>query len=252
MLPGIDVSHWVGKVDWQAVCAAGYRFAFTKATERNNYLDDTLYDNIRGAQSVGIPVGAYHFYRLDTPAHAQAEYFLRAVESLKPSLPPVLDFEEVVQGNQPAVQAALKTWLDEVEQATARKPIIYTGLYVWEGSVGNPTWATDYPLWIAQYTSSPAPLIPDCWNTWHFWQYTDKGKVPGCPGKVDLNFSSLSEKELYLLSGMPLPEKNLDQTCPSAKPVKTPLLAEDLEERIYSLEQEVADLSSILRSNNIL
>ncbi|HUP43117.1 MAG TPA: GH25 family lysozyme, partial [Thermoanaerobaculia bacterium] len=30
---GIDVSHYSGAVDWQAVRAAGYAFAYVKATE---------------------------------------------------------------------------------------------------------------------------------------------------------------------------------------------------------------------------
>src|SRR5512142_1890331 len=131
MLPGIDVSHWEGKINWQAVKAAGYRFAFTKATEGVSYLDDTLYYNISGAQAVGIPIGAFHFFRAAVPAQKQVDFFLKSISTVKLDLPPVLDFEENPAMSKPNVAAALKTWLDAVEQATARKPLIYPGLYDW-------------------------------------------------------------------------------------------------------------------------
>ena len=33
MIPGIDVSHWQGDIDWLKVAQCGVKFAFIKATE---------------------------------------------------------------------------------------------------------------------------------------------------------------------------------------------------------------------------
>lgn len=248
MLRGVDVSYWEGKVNWQSVCAAGYRFAFSKATESITYFDATFTENINGAHAAAMPIGAYHFYRLAAPAKAQADFFISKIKSVKLDLPPVLDFEETPQISPSATAAALKTWLDIVEAATGRKPIIYTGLYFWENGVGCPSWANDYPLWIAQYSTAPQPHIPSCWNKWMFWQYTDKGIVPGCQGNVDLNLTSLSEEDLLTLAGMPLPIQQ--------EPIVTPLPSGDtpgtLAERITQLEVEVNELLQQLKAHNIL
>ena len=88
MLPGLDVSHWEGTIDWKTVSAAGYKFAYTKATESTTYVDDTLKPNVEGANAAGIPIGAYHFYRLAADPKAQADFFLAKIKDLKLDLPP--------------------------------------------------------------------------------------------------------------------------------------------------------------------
>jgi lysozyme len=57
-----------------------------------------------------------------------------------------------------------------------------------------------YPLWIANYTTKPQPLVPaNNWggNGWMFWQYTENGSVAGVKGDVDRNrFQGSFEKLL--------------------------------------------------------
>ncbi len=248
MLSGLDVSHWEGKVNWAQVCQAGYRFAFTKATEGISYVDDTFLANISGAQAAGIPIGAYHFFHLTLPAKAQAEFYLSKIQKVKLELPPVLDFEENTALSKPQAAAAIKTWLDMVEAATRRKPIIYTGLYYWEGSLGSPDWANNYPLWIAQYTPGPQPTVPHSWTRWTFWQYTDKGSVPGIQGGVDLNYTSLDEAGLQALchpgeKEQGEPEKHAEGQ--TAEPGS-------LEERIARLEQQLQDLAELFKQKKVL
>src|SRR3954468_69457 len=60
---GIDVSHWQGQIGWLQVGAAGYDFAFAKATEGTTYTDPTYGTNRAGAGAAGIKFGAYHFAR---------------------------------------------------------------------------------------------------------------------------------------------------------------------------------------------
>jgi lysozyme len=81
-----------------------------------------------------------------------------------------------------------KLFLDTVEAQTGRKPVIYTSPYFWNTyMVPNPAWASDYDLWVAHWTSNPQPLLPNGWSTWTFWQYTDRGIIPGIPSAVDLD-----------------------------------------------------------------
>lgn len=247
MLTGIDVSYWQGNIDWQSVCQAGYRFAFAKVTEGITYLDSTFYPNVAGAHAAGMPIGAYHFFHLSLPAKAQAEFFLSKISPVKLDLPPVLDFEDNTHIGQFQAAAAVKTWLDIVEAATGRKPIIYTGFYYWRDSISDPAWANDYPLWIAQYNTDQ-PSIPSCWSKWAFWQYSEKGMVPGIyDSSVDLDYTTLSETELEALIQGTVDDNNEDDI--SERKTDHPT---DLEERIASLEKEIQELSDLLHDKNYL
>ena len=99
---GIDVSHWQGQIGWLQVGAAGYDFAFAKATEGTTYIDPTYGTNRAGATAAGLRFGAYHFARpaarSDAAAIAsgiaQADYFIAAAQPRRGDLLPVLDLEK--------------------------------------------------------------------------------------------------------------------------------------------------------------
>lgn len=241
MIEGIDVSHWEGQVDWSAVCGAGYRFAYTKATEGNYYFDDTYIANVSGAKANGIFIGAFHFYKLNIPAKAQADYFLSKTSTSQLDLPPVLDFEDPGTINKTQVAAGVKEWLDIVAAATKRTPIIYTSAYYWNTFAGMPTWAASYPLWVANYTSAAQPMLPKGWNDWLMWQYTDKGKVAGCMGGVDLNRTRLDEAGLLKLAG-----KTTTTIGGLVENAAIPL-----EERVHALERELEDIVKALQAKGI-
>src|SRR5262245_44371059 len=80
-LPGIDVSHWQGTINWNSVSSAGIRFAFTKATEGTGYLDPQLSRNLSEMRRLGIVRGAYHFGHPNVSATAQAQHFVSTVKS---------------------------------------------------------------------------------------------------------------------------------------------------------------------------
>jgi hypothetical protein len=69
---GTDVSKYQGSIDWPAVRASGISFAFIKATEGGDRLDDRFAENWHAAKAAGIPRGAYHFFYFCRPAHEQA------------------------------------------------------------------------------------------------------------------------------------------------------------------------------------
>src|SRR5919198_1392149 len=47
---GIDLSKWQGTVDWASVRAAGTQFAFIKATEGGDHVDERFLENWWGAK----------------------------------------------------------------------------------------------------------------------------------------------------------------------------------------------------------
>jgi lysozyme len=181
---GIDVSHWQGAIDWAAVRGSGVDFAFIKATEGATYTDPQFARNWAAAGEAGVMRGAYHYFRPGTDPVKQAENFLRVARIGPNDLPAVLDVEtsEGLAGD--ALLRAVRTWLETVERATGKRPIVYTYPDFWNRyAAGSPG---PYPLWIASY-GRDQPLVPIGWNDWTFWQYTSTGRVPGIAGDVDQN-----------------------------------------------------------------
>jgi len=211
-VPGIDVSYWDAGIDWPKVRATGQRFMFAKATEGDFYADPTFDDNWLGAKSAGLLRGAYHFFRCNVDPKKQAKKFIDYVRTMKDDgeLPPVLDLETHDGQSKDKIVSRAKTWLDEVEKAFGKKPIIYSGQYFLQdyfsqAGGGPPSWAKDYPLWLAQYPNTyvdgQKPYLPRGWYNWTFWQYSEKGRVNGINASVDLNIFNGTLEELYKFAG---------------------------------------------------
>ncbi|HEX8686248.1 MAG TPA: GH25 family lysozyme [Pyrinomonadaceae bacterium] len=184
-LLGIDVSHFQGHVDWNAVKAAGCAFAFAKATEGTGVTDPYFHANWAGMKAAGLLRGAYHFYRAGEPAAGQAAHFLSTVGFEAGDLPPVLDIEldDGVTG-QPLV-GGVQTWLDAVEPAAGATPVVYTNTPFWDAHFDDQF--SQYPLWIAHYGPEPSPL-PAGWTTWTFWQFSQSLRVGGVGGPADHDY----------------------------------------------------------------
>lgn len=236
MITGLDVSYWQGSINWQSVCQAGYRFAFARASQGATYTDPTFAANVTGAKANGIFIGAFHYFQLAQPAQAQAQFFLSKIKDLKLDLPPALDYEDPTTMSKTAAAAALKTWLDIVEAGTGRKPIVYTNANFWDTYIGNPAWAKDYPLWVANWTAGAEPYKPKSWSSWLFWQHSNQGTIPGINAHVDLDRFALSEDELLKLAGK--------QIIP--EPPKT------LEERVAALETTLTTIKDALKAKGVL
>jgi GH25 family lysozyme M1 (1,4-beta-N-acetylmuramidase)/Flp pilus assembly protein TadD len=210
---GIDVSYWDAGIDWPSVKDFGIEFVFMKATEGITYKDPTLAERWESTKSVGIPRSAYHFFRANVDPIKQAEYFIQAVEAMDgdAELPPVLDMETNDGKSKEEFLAGIKIWLDMVEQAMGKKPIIYAGYFAFQDLFSDqngspPVWASEYHLWLAQYpttyTEGGEPSLPRDWSDWTFWQYSDRGSVPGINAAVDMNVfnGSVSDLQQFLAS----------------------------------------------------
>jgi lysozyme len=90
---GIDVSKWQGEIDWAEVKRAGTAFAFIKATEGGDHLDERFAQNWAAAKAHGIARSAYHFVFWCRPAEEQLAWFRQNVPADADALPPVLDVE---------------------------------------------------------------------------------------------------------------------------------------------------------------
>lgn len=204
---GIDVAHYDGQVNWNDVLNVGGRsFGFAKATEGAHTLDALFADNWLGMGQVGITRGAYHLFRSNVDAAAQADHFLNTVARKSTDMPPTIDIETVDNVDNAARIEGVKTWLDAIETELGQKPIIYTFPAFWSDSMDNTAEFKEYPLWIARFTTATTPgVLPGGWSDWTFWQHAagDAGAphvyVPGVQGVVDADRFNGTHEDLVAL-----------------------------------------------------
>ena len=198
-LPGIDVSHYQGAIDWSSVARSGIKFVSMKATEGLDYIDPSFSLNWKQSKAVGLKRAAYHFAHPSLSPSGQAKFFVDAVENAggfrdNSTMQFMLDLEDADKLPPAQVWAWVQAFMQAVQTLTGRPGIVYTGYYFWRDQVGNPTDNLNAPLWVAAYI--PKPLIPSAWANWTFWQYADNGAVPGIKGHVDMDLFNGSVEEL--------------------------------------------------------
>lgn len=187
---GVDVSRWQGTIDWPRVRASGAAFAFIKATEGGDHVDDRFAENWAAAGRAGIPRGAYHFYYFCRSGAEQAAWFIRNVPKERGALPPVLDMEwnhksrTCPQRPGPAtVRAEMGAFLATVVRHYGQRPVIYVTPDFY---AQNELWRLNgYHFWLRSVAGHPSTTYPG--QEWAFWQYTGTGRVPGISGPADIN-----------------------------------------------------------------
>ena len=184
---GIDVSRHQQDIYWDAVkqmkvnnVAVG--FAFIKATEGIDLVDEKYAANMRNALAASIPRGAYHFFTASKSGKLQAAHFVENVYLKKGDLPPVLDVEQANGASVKDVQERVADWLNLVEKRYKVKPIIYSNINFYNQYLAGKF--DEYPLWVAHYLEKYKPRIQ---RNWSFWQHNEMGHINGIKGPVDFN-----------------------------------------------------------------
>jgi lysozyme len=209
MVRGLDVSSFQSKVDWAALKNAGIVFAFVKATEGVTIKDGNFVANMEGARSAGILVGPYHFFHPLDNVDEQVEFFLSTVGNIPSGdLPPALDIEAPEEWMKFSIGqrvSFVQMWLQSVQAKTGLNPIVYLSSSFPGDILGNPEFLKDYPLWVADYTSSSSPELPAVFPRWSFWQYSKTGRIDGISNDVDLDvFNGTLQQLVRFLKPVPV------------------------------------------------
>ena len=215
---GLDISRWQSgsqPIDFTRMAAAGVSFAFIKGSDGMASEDALAVPHVTSwapsAKAAGILVGYYHRARLPVTsdsnaiiadAEAQAAQAAARLASLGGydgrTLPYVLDMETVdVAISKELVTLWTFTWLDAMQAATGRAPIMYSyrnflanrystdpdtvakfrNYHLWLAQPGNPA---DPAVQVGQgLNGAPCYVTPwkqsDCSYLWTIWQYTSTG-----------------------------------------------------------------------------
>jgi lysozyme len=187
---GIDVSYYQGAIDWGAVRSDGIGFAYLKATEGGDRLDERFQENWHGAHRHGVHRGAYHFWYHCRPGREQAAWFIANVPKDAAAMPPVLDMEWTPfsptctkRPEAKVLHAEMRDWLRAVEAHYGKRPVIYTSVDFFADRLTDAF--HDYHLWVRSVAGHPSKRYGD--RKWRLWQYTATGKAEGIRGDVDLN-----------------------------------------------------------------
>jgi lysozyme len=178
-----------------------------KVSYDNDWFFYKNWDLLNGYKNIAVKkiyIGVYHYFYNNVSSSQQAETFLKNLSLSQDDLPPVLDLEDTAMANLDAGTLGdnILNWIEQVENSTNRKVIIYTSRYYWDKyrSKLDPESLNKillYPVWQAQYNNKKnEPDLLNGWKSWNFWQYCGDCYVNGIKGELDVNVFNGNESDL--------------------------------------------------------
>ena len=191
----MDVSAFQGQIDWEKVAASGIKYAMVRLGYRGYgkagrmVVDEYAQTNLQGAKDAGLQVGAYFFSQAMSVKEADEEiaFMMEILGDFPLDMPIILDWEQITVEGSRTIGMDARTLTDiqlhfcKTMTEMGYQPMIYFNwyqstrlMYLHE--------LEEYPFWLALYQDRMTyPYRVE------MWQYTDKGRVPGIQGDVDIN-----------------------------------------------------------------
>lgn len=205
---GIDVSSFQKKVDWNKVKKSGIDFAVIRCGFRGygsegKLVEDTSFkDNFVGAKNAGLPM-AFYFYTqaIDIKeAEEEAQFVIDMLKPFNVTGPVIIDVESASSTERiKDITATQRTdniiaFCEKVKEA-GYTPMIYSDVkfYTLRMEIER---LEDYEKWYANYNGIEMDPEKSVWSynnpfmfpyEFKMWQYTNKGRIDGVEGDVDLN-----------------------------------------------------------------
>lgn len=193
---GIDVSRYQDTINWSRVADDEVEYAFIRLGIRGYTTGEIMEDesfqrNIKGALDNDIDVGVYFFTQAMSveEAEEEAEFVLESINPYQVKYPIVLDVEAVTSSEARANDLSSEertkyciAFCEKIKEA-GYTPMIYGNLKTFMLMLHIEE-LEEYDKWFAYYDE--AYYFP---YDFKIWQYTNKGRVSGISGDVDLNIS---------------------------------------------------------------
>ena len=193
---GIDVSTWNGNINWNQVKNSGVsyviiRTGFRGSTQGALVEDNKFRQNIQGAINAGLKVGVYFFTQAvnEVEAVEEASMVLSQIKGYKITYPVFIDVESS-GGRADGLDAGTRTRVINAFCQTIQNGGYRAGIYAnktWLAQKMNVSALSGYKIWLAQYNTQVT-----YGGRYDMWQYSDKGKISGISGNVDMNLSFMN------------------------------------------------------------
>ena len=191
---GIDVSKYQGEIDWAAVKGDGVDYAIIRVgirgySEGGIMEDEFFRKNIEGAMANDIPVGVYFFTQALNAEEAleEANFVISMLEGYTLTYPVYLDIEDVKKAdcrtNNLTVEertSNAKVFMEAIA-AAGYQPALYGNMKTYLLMLDLAS-LEQYDKWFAGYT---LPIYYP--YDYKMLQYSEKGRVAGISGQVDVN-----------------------------------------------------------------
>lgn len=186
---GIDVSKWQGDIDFSKLKSAGVEFVIIRigsstGINGENFIDSKFIQNIKNANSVGIPMGVYFYSYANSVDRAisDAKWIIENIKDYKVELPIAFDWENWDSFNTYELSFfgltnMAKRFMDTVK-ASGYDAMLYSSKTYLE----NIWMSVDYPVWLAHYTKNTNYA-----GAYSYWQICSNGRVDGINGDVDID-----------------------------------------------------------------
>lgn len=194
---GIDVSHYQGPIDWEAVARDNKKFAIIKCQyeAQSHRIDEYFERNYKGAGENGLSRGVYIYIARASMADPEgdAKSLLNHLKGRTLEYGIWLDLEDK------SLEVKGKAYIGELAKKYAeifRRAGYYVGIYC------NRDWylrlipnyiLNDFDFWIARYPRNdtgkynPQSSLRPNYKVAVAWQYSSKGNVAGIATRCDLN-----------------------------------------------------------------
>lgn len=188
-------------MNYGASAAGGVVYACAR-TGDGTYNDPAYAAHRIGWARAGVPCDCYHYVRTGEDARTWAQ----RVDALAGATAGNLVWLDVEDGSDLIgndLRGWLETAIDELRRL-GRRPGVYTRASWWTPRLGT-WWPSGVPMWISGYPLGYRPVaLADAAATalgsvgvdsvgsvsWHGWQFTSSGLLPGWPNGVDLSIAT--------------------------------------------------------------
>lgn len=238
----IDISYWQDPalIDYDKLAAeidgAILRCAYS------TYKDTRFEAHYRELSKRYLPLGVYHYIIGGVSANQQAETLAEATNGLELPLGYWCDVEDIREGTA-LNKAQVEAYLTYAETKLDKQVDIYTSKSRWQQIMQNSKNHSHRRLWIAHYTSADRPWIPDAWDKWYLWQFTDRARFEGYTrGGLDCSRYNGTELDWWAELEQQPPEPPVE----NPDPLPEPSTNEKLLQRIAVAQERQAKAMELL------
>lgn len=186
---GIDVSKWQGDIDFSKLKSAGVEFVIIRigsstGINGENFIDSKFIQNIKNANSVGIPMGVYFYSYANSVDRAisDAKWIIENIKDYKVELPIAFDWENWGSFNTYELSFFGLTNIAKGFMDTVKDAGYDAMLYSSKTYLENIWMSVEYPVWLAHYTKNTNYA-----GDYSYWQICSNGRVDGINGDVDID-----------------------------------------------------------------